>query len=256
MNRHEVNAAAAAHEILFAKFGRLELPPQSVDHVITDPPYLPDTQDNVRSGSGKGRAVRGGRIVDRFAEEVDLDFEPLTPELRLRWAGEIARVVRRWTHVFSDQEGADGWRRDLERSGLIYVRTAIWVRIGSAPQFTGDRPAQGHECIVIAHAPGERMRWNAGGKRGVYTHAVAKKSEGRFHEAQKPLGLIRELVRDFTDVGEIVFDPFAGSGTHVLAAKVEGRLGFGLEKDGQMAARARERVDAAVAGSALSATTR
>jgi len=256
MNRDEVIAAAAGHEIICTPFGRTTLPPQCVDHVLTDPPYLKGTQDNVRSGAGKGKAVRGGKVVDNAGDKVDLGFEPLTPELRLRWAGEIAHVVRRWVGVFSDHEGSDGWHRDLERAGLIYVRTAIWVRVDSAPQISGDRPAQGHECIVIAHAPGERMRWNAHGKRGVYTHRVAKKAEGRFHEAQKPLALIRELVRDFTDEGEIVFDPFAGSGTHVLAAKVEGRQGFGFELEAAMARQAAERVDAAVAGSALLATPR
>ena len=60
------------------------------------------------------------------------------------------------------------------------------------PQLTGDRPACGHECLVIAHQTRRgrpiRKRWNGGGKQGVYWHAIAP-DQGRCHPAQKPLGL-------------------------------------------------------------------
>jgi DNA modification methylase len=49
------------------------------------------------------------------------------------------------------------------------------------------------------------------------------------HEAAFPVALPRWFIRAFSDPGDVVFDPFAGSGTTVIAAHVEGRVGFGME---------------------------
>jgi site-specific DNA-methyltransferase (adenine-specific) len=51
------------------------------------------------------------------------------------------------------------------------------------------------------------------------------------HPTQKPLSLMRYLVRTYTNVGDIVLDPFAGSGTTCRAAMKEGRHYIGIEKE-------------------------
>ena len=113
-----------------------------------------------------------------------------------------------------------------------------------------DRPACGHECLVIAHqtckGKAMRKRWNGGGKQGVYWHALTA-DYARYHPAQKPIGLLRELVADFSDPGELVCDPYAGSGTTGLACAQLGRRFIGWERDVAMAALA----GAAGAGSRL-----
>lgn len=53
----------------------------------------------------------------------------------------------------------------------------------------------------------------------------------RLHSTQKPLDLMRWLVRSYSRPGDLVADPFAGRGTTVLAAALEGRRYFGCEKD-------------------------
>jgi DNA modification methylase len=152
---------------------------------------------------------------------------------------ELARVVRRWSLVFCDHEGSDAWARDLQSAGLEYVRTMVWIKKGATPQFTGDRPAAGHECIVLAHRRkpnGKPMkkRWNGGGRHGVYTYPIVLNRSGkspRLHTAQKPIELMSALVSDFTDQGDVVIDPFAGSGTTLLAAQQLGRRWIGVERD-------------------------
>jgi site-specific DNA-methyltransferase (adenine-specific) len=57
-----------------------------------------------------------------------------------------------------------------------------------------------------------------------------KNEHGRaLHETQKPLGIIVPLVRYSVPPGGVVLDPFAGSGTTCLAAKMEGRHSIGIE---------------------------
>lgn len=208
----------------------------SVDHCIMDPPYGTYTHSNQRSGAGK-----------RVSKERDLDFSSLTPELRAQVANELGRVVRRWVLVFSDHEGSHLWARDLSNAGLSYVRTGIWRKRGAPPQFTGDRPATGHECIVIAHGSVKndrgRMWWNGGGKHGVWEFPIVR-GKSRTHTAQKPLSLMMALVEDFTDPGDLVIDPFAGAGTTVLAAFIAGRKGVGCEIDPNYAQAANARIAA------------
>ncbi|ALZ98136.1 modification methylase [Leclercia adecarboxylata] len=56
-----------------------------------------------------------------------------------------------------------------------------------------------------------------------------QKGEGRFHPAQKPLQLMRALIELVTIPGQVVLDPFAGSGTTVVAAKQLGRNYIAIE---------------------------
>ncbi len=67
----------------------------------------------------------------------------------------------------------------------------------------------------------------------------------RKHREEKPLALMEALVRDFTDPGELIADPFAGSGTTLVAAKRLGRRAMGWEIDPGYHAIAVKRIAAA-----------
>jgi DNA (cytosine-5-)-methyltransferase len=56
-----------------------------------------------------------------------------------------------------------------------------------------------------------------------------KRDYPKVHPTQKPVGLIKELIKIFTDPGDVVIDPVAGSGTTLRAAKELGRPSFGFE---------------------------
>lgn len=196
------------------------LPDMSVDHAILDPPY------SAWVHGGRTRTNKGGA-----GTVVDLGFRPLSAVVRNAVAAQLARVVRRWCVVFSDSEGAHLWIAALEAAGMRYVRWGQWHRIGSTPQMTGDRPAAASEALIIAHGP-ERIRWNGGGRAAYWESMLAgrKGGEQRTHTAQKPLDLMQALVRDFTDRGDLIIDPFSGSGTTGEAAVRLGRRALLWEK--------------------------
>src|SRR5699024_9309322 len=123
---------------------------EPVDVTITDPPYSEHTHKSVRSAKMHTND-RGGRYGADVRRNVDLGFEHLSPELRATVSTELARLTKRWALVFSDVESDHLWRSDLESAGLDYVRTGAWVKVGSTPQFSGDRPATGFEAITIVH---------------------------------------------------------------------------------------------------------
>lgn len=225
---------------------------RSVDHVITDPPYSAHVHGKHRVGrTGLREPTRPNATAAQMSRRKDLGFAPFDDELRRRAAHEFARIVRRWVLVFTDDLGLQGWIDALEGAGLQFVRSLVWIKIGCTPQFTGDRPAIGYELIVVAHqtkpdgAP-MRKRWNAGGKRGVYAHPIvldrAHSGTERLHTTQKPDALLDDFVRDFTDQGDVVLDPFLGSGTTLASAKRFGRSGIGWEKQDQYVETARRRI--------------
>jgi site-specific DNA-methyltransferase (adenine-specific) len=132
------------------------------------------------------------------------------------------------------------WRTALESAGATYKRTCLWVKPDGKPQYRGDRPGTGYESIVACHAPG-RSTWNGGGSHGVFT--VPRGGEPRTgHQTQKPLVLMEMLVRLFSNGGELILDPFAGSGTTGVAALRLGRRFLGWEKDSTYANAARRRL--------------
>jgi site-specific DNA-methyltransferase (adenine-specific) len=143
-------------------------------------------------------------------------------------ASELARLVRRWALVFSDAETTHRWKAALEAGGMRYVRTGAWVKTNYMPSFSSDRPSVGFEPCTIAHAQG-RMRWNGGGLAALWTYPTAGGADRPDHPCPKPSALMRRLVEQFTDPGETILDPFAGSGTTLLAAKQLGRKAIGIE---------------------------
>lgn len=232
----------------------------SADTVIADPPYSEHVHSKARRGSSA--PVDGGGRTPRayFHRVTDFGFTSLTQDTMETAADHFARIAKRWVVVFCDVESSHLWAGALRSADLDYVRTMIWLKLAGTPQFTGDRPAPGYEAIALAHRPGKK-RWNGGGKAGVYTHAVVQDRHGghagpdgfRVHTTQKPLGLMLDLVADFSDADETILDPFAGSGTTGVAALRLGRHFIGAEMDAAYHAIATERLTAEAEGTTLQA---
>ena len=229
-----------------------------VDHCITDPPYEEEAHTKQRRSlkdatQKKGVANRGEtRRVDAV-----LPFASITDDDRSLAAEKMTAVAKRWVVVFCQIEAVAKWRLSFELGGLSWIRGGVWVKPNGMPQFTGDRPGQGFESLAIAHRPG-RKRWNGGGKHAVWTVPLDNNGAGNLgsseHPTIKPLALMMKLVEDFTDPGDLILDPFCGSGTTGVAALRLGRRFIGIERDEKYAALARERLAAEESGSTLQAS--
>lgn len=231
------------------------LPRLSVDVTITDPPYSDHVHGkNMRQLRGSGGRVAEGQVAGRGqVGAFSLGFDALKADHRRDMADEFERLCKRWVLVFSDAESAHLWREDLEELGLPHIRQGAWVKLNCQPQLTGDRPAVGAEAIQISHRKG-RKKWNGGGLPAVWAYPIATDRNGRgdrVHTTQKPLELMMELVELFTDPGDIVLDPFAGSGTTGVACLRLGRRFIGCEIDPRYAAIATERLKAEERGLSL-----
>ncbi len=185
-----------------------------VDHCITDPPYGEQTQKNARTLSDPDSGVT----------EHYIDFK--MDESAVRRAFDLTgRITRRWVVASMEFRHAALFEKEPPEN-LRFVRVGCWVKANGAPQFTGDRPAQGWEAIAILHRAGEKLRWNGGGLRAVWEMAVERNNG---HPTPKPVGLMLDWIRLFTDNGETVLDPFMGSGTTGVACARLGCKFIGIE---------------------------
>lgn len=227
------------------------------DHVICDPPYEVEAHTKARRSLKDATQKRGARntgAVRRIDAPLEITFPAMTEEERDR-AAVLFAAARRWVIAFCQIEAVAAWRRSYAAAGLDWVRGGIWRKPDGAPQFTGDRPGQGFECLAIGHRPG-RKTWNGGGKHAVWTHALDHSHGGggkREHPTMKPIALMIELVEDFTDRGDRVLDAYAGSGTTGIACLRRGRRFVGVEKHPPYFNLACERLRAEEAGQSLEA---
>lgn len=215
-------------------------PPESVDHVVSDPPYDERTHVNGRRGTGpKGGALT---VISEFAPK---SFPPVEPQAI---ALPLVAISRRWVILFCAVEQLGAYQAAALEA---WVRGGVAVKSNPTPQFTGDRPGQGCDGVAIMHRKG-RKKWNGGGLPAVWDW-YTERTEARFHETQKPVDLMLRLVELFTDPGDLVWDPYGGSMTTGVACLALGRRFLGHEMQEHYARQGAERLAAAESGLTLSA---
>lgn len=185
----------------------------SVKAVITDPPYTERTHAKAKTNKlGDAKAIH-------FASFTDNDLAVAMAE--------CGRLTQSWVVANLDYRHAVGMEL-APPPNLRMLRIGVWMKTNPMPQITGDRPGQGWEAIAYMHRDDVRPEWNGGGKHGNYLLPTIQ-NEG--HPTSKPLSMVSDWVRRFTNHGDTILDPFAGSGTTLRAAADNGRKAIGVEMD-------------------------
>ncbi len=189
--------------------------------IITDPPFEAQAHTAIRRTQ---RSIKTG-------EAAALKFGAITEDTRTAIPQWAADNCEGWMLAFCQVEAVAAWRDAMEAAGLKYKRGMAWVKPDSSPQFNGQMPAQGFECIAAAWCGDGVSRWNGGGKRGVFTHLTNWAGRHGVHETEKPVPLMEDLVSLFSLGDGDVLDCFMGSGTTGVACVNLGRSFIGIELD-------------------------
>lgn len=225
------------------------------DVIITDPPYDAHCQNNQSSGTMMKELLTGKRKGG--IPKIELPFDPLTDYAHTR---DLVRIAKRWVVHFNTLEAFGPIRAangvDIKKGNQIeydgdYVRGCVWLKLNAMGQLTKDRPASNYEGISLLHRRSEKLRWNGNGGYGTWA-CNGTRGEGRATEAnpspmprhpnQKPLDLCLKLVALFSERGETVFDPFAGSGRIGEACVLLGRNYVGLDNSEEWVKNATDRL--------------
>lgn len=209
-----------------------------VDHVISDPPY--EARMQMLHAKFKLRRTDGG------AQRKELNFQSIE-DIRDPFLDAVKPLNNGWLLAFCNVEGVGDWQSSILALGLKFKTTCIWVKPDATPKLNGQGPAIAYECLTTTWCGKGHAKWNAGGKRGVYTHLTNQRDRDGRHPTEKPIPLMRELLSDFTTAGQTILDPFMGSGTTGVACAKMGRAFIGIELDEKYFDIACERIEKAYA---------
>lgn len=209
-----------------------------VAHVLTDPPF----EDHMHVSKENARGIR----TDGHASPKPLDFTSIT-SIRDQAAEKMVALCDGWLLAFCTPEGIAPWRDAIEMAGAHYKRACFWYKPDSAPQFNGQGPAMAVEPFVTAWCGSGVSVWNGGGRRNLFQAMTNNSDREGTHPTEKPDALMRELISLFTNPGDLILDPFMGSGTTGVAAVKLGRRFIGIEKDPRYFEIARQRLSQALA---------
>ncbi len=207
---------------------RKVLPTLTADAVITDPPYgISDAPITTQGRTGK----RTGAVNTWHAESTW--DRALDPEW-MRLCGQAAPVVA-WFGQWRKREQVAAAMPHPLRAEIVWAKDC---HVGPpAPVAARD------ERIWLFAAAGIKGRTF---ETSVWDVPIIPTWAMRDHKNEKPLPLMRRLVRFLTDAGQVILDPFAGSGSTLRAAKDEGRRAIGVEIDERYCEIAARRLDQGV----------
>lgn len=216
------------------------MPDGMFDALITDPPYAKGASLTAKAAS------TASKYCSNKKENPFPDFDGDTMDQRT-WTMFMTDILREGRRVckpgavcaiFIDWRQLPSLSDALQRAGWIWRGVAVWDKIHARPQ--RGRFTQQAEFIV----------WGSNGRLPVdrpvsILPGVFSISGGgirdRIHQTQKPLNLMRDVVKICVPDG-CILDPFAGSGTTLLAAQLENRSAVGCESNRVIAEAAVERL--------------
>jgi site-specific DNA-methyltransferase (adenine-specific) len=231
------------HGDALTELQRLE--PQTVDAIVTDPPYASGgfTESARRQAIGQGLLSHNLREHGWFVGD-QMGTSGLMWLLR-SMAFEATRVLVPGgvMCVFCDWRQVANIAPAMESAGLRLSNLVVWNK-GVAGLGTGFR-AQHEMCLVLTNGSGVYHSVEFG---NVLTVPRMNHND-REHWTQKPVELMRRIVRTAAPEGGLVVDPFGGSGSTAVACVLEARRFLLVERDPAICELARDRIAEAQTGS-------
>jgi len=205
----------------------------SADALITDPPYSSGgLQSANRNSTPSKKYIDGsGRYITFCDFEGDTRDQRVHSRWMVDWLSEARRVLRIGAPVclFSDWRQLPLTTDAMQYAGFIWRGIMVWDKTNC--RFVRGRPQARAEYIVWGSKGDLPLTRNAPALPGIFTHAIARTD--RHHMTGKPTALMRRLVniceRHSDGSGGLILDPFAGSGTTLVAAALEGYRAAGCE---------------------------
>jgi len=232
------------------------LPDKSVDLIFADPPYNLQLQNDLfRPNMTRVDGVDD--TWDQFSSFEDYD------DFSRQWLRECRRVLKDSATIW-----VIGTYHNIFRIGTILqdlgywiLNDVVWIKTNPMPNFLGVRFTNAHETLIWAKKDEKaKYTFNYHAMKGfnrdkqmrsdwwLFSHASGTeriKVDGKkAHSTQKPESLLYRVLLAATNPGDIILDPFFGSGTSGAVAKKLHRQWIGIEKEPEYVELAQARIDA------------
>lgn len=192
-----------------------------VDAMVCDPPYSARTHDGHNDGAESTISITKQQTREA------INYASWSPDSVANFVGAWAGRVRGWWACMTSHDLIPAYELAYRAAGL-YAFPPIPI-IQKRPRLVGDGPSSWAVYLMVARPRVvEFSRWGCLPGAHWYEAPTVKNSG---IAGAKPVDLMKAIVRDYTRPGDLVCDPFAGSGTTALAAMAQGRRFIGAELD-------------------------
>ncbi|HUN23528.1 MAG TPA: site-specific DNA-methyltransferase [Anaerolineales bacterium] len=233
------------------------LPEKSIDLIFADPPYNLQLQNELhRPNMSKVDAVDDN--WDKF------DSFPAYDEFTRAWLTACKRILKPTGSIWVIGSYHNIFRVGtiMQDLGFWMLNDVIWVKTNPMPNFRGVRFTNAHETMIWASSgKGAKYTFNHQAMKGLnegkqmrsdwWLLSLATGSErvkddngDKAHSTQKPESLLYRVILSSSNPGDVVLDPFFGSGTTGAVAKRLHRNWIGLEREEKYIKVAQKRIDA------------
>ncbi|HCB76284.1 MAG TPA: modification methylase [Sphingomonas bacterium] len=234
------------------------LPDDSIDCIFADPPY------NLQLGGELFRP--DGSHVDAVTDDWDrFDTFAAYDRFTRAWLKEARRILKPngtiW--VIGSYHNIFRVGTAVQDMGFWILNDIVWRKSNPMPNFKGTRFTNAHETLIWA-SMGEKARYTFNYRslktlndelqmRSDWEFAICSGAERlkgedghKVHPTQKPEALLYRVMLAATHPGDVVLDPFFGTGTTGAVAKRLGRRFIGIEREEAYIAAAEARIEAAL----------
>lgn len=206
-----------------------------VDVIITDPPYRVTSRGHAGNSGGmlQKEINKKGMVFDE--NNIDIkDFAPKMFDL-LKDGGHI--------YVMTNHKNLLNYLNVLTDTGFHFIKSLIWDK---GNKIMGQYYMSQFEYILFLRK-GKGVKINKCGTPDILSvpNKKQKNEKGEnLHDTEKPVDLMSILIENSSNIGEVILDPFMGSGSTGVACKKLGRDFIGIELDEKYYEIAKERIDA------------
>ena len=224
---------------------------ETFDHCITDPPYSISGYDNKKEiGWYKSNSVwkdqkNFSKIDEKWDSFSDKDYFDFCYE----WISEVCRVVKKNGNIiiFGSYHNIYKIGFILEMLDLKIVNSIVWYKRNAFPNITQRMFCESTEQMIWAvnNRKSKAKNWTFNYKklkeltenqkqmRNMWDIPMTPQREREFgkHPSQKPLKVMERLILGCTNQNDLVLDPFCGSGTTALSAKLYGRNYYTIDNN-------------------------
>lgn len=215
-----------------------KLEPKSIDMIFADPPYFL-SGDGITCSAGKMVSVKKG-VWD---EKVSIKEKHKFNKLWIRLCKDVLKDNGTiW--ISGTMHNIYSIGMALEEEGFKIINNITWKKLNPPPNISCRCFVHSTETILWAMKDDKKakhkfnyklMRELNGNKqmKDVWETSLTKPSEKKYgkHPTQKPMALLEKIILSSTDEGDLILDPFNGSGTTGIVANRLGRKYIGIERE-------------------------
>jgi site-specific DNA-methyltransferase (adenine-specific) len=232
-----------------------KIPDKSIDLIFADPPYFMQTDGVLlRTDGSKFQGVEDE--WDKFSGYNEYD------EFCFQWLKECKRVLKKDGAIWVIGSFQNIYRLGyiMQNLGYWILNDVIWSKPNAAPNFAGTRYQNSHETLLWCTLS-EKSKYTFNYKtmkhlnddkqdKSVWDIGICignerlKGEDGKkIHSTQKPEKLLYKVILSTSKPGDIVLDPFFGTGTTGAVAKLLNRNWIGIEREHEYNKAAQSRID-------------